>query len=201
MTRIRTAIYARVSTRNHDQKPEVQIEELKRYCAARGFDIVSEIIDHGYTGSNDARPGLKKLMSMVRSREVDAVIVVKMDRLFRSLRHLVTTLEEFHALGVQFVATKDNVDYTTPGGRLFVQMLGALAEFEKSLLVERTMMGLDHARRSGKRLGRPRTSNPEEIRRLRASGLSYRAIRDRTGAAMSSITEATRTARKTPSQK
>lgn len=193
----RTLIYARVSTRHRDQKPEVQIEELRRYCSAREFEITEEIVDHGYSGSSDSRPGLKRLIALVRSREVDIVIVVKMDRLFRSLKHLVTSLEEFHALGVQFIATKDNVDYTTPGGRLFVQMLGALAEFEKSLLVERTIMGLEHARRKGIRLGRPRTSNLDEIRLLRAQGLSYRAIRNKTGASMGTITEATRSARKT----
>lgn len=198
MSRVRTAIYARVSTRHHDQNPQVQIEELRSFCAARGFEITEELVDHGFSGSNDDRPALKRLLNLVRSREVDAVVVLKMDRLFRSLKHLITSLEEFQALGVAFIAVKDSVDYTTPTGRLFVQVLGSLAEFERSLLIERTLLGLAHARRKGVQLGRPRTSDPIEIRRLRAQGMSYREIRRETGASMSSITEATRAARKTP---
>lgn len=176
MTRIRTAIYARVSTRHHDQKPEVQVEELRRYCEARGFTIVEELVDHGFSGSTDVRPGLKRLFELVRGRKIDVVIVLKMDRLFRSLRHLVTSLEEFKALGVDFIAVKDQVDYTTPAGRLFVQVLGALAEFEKSLLVERTMLGLEHAKRKGIKLGRPRGNRESEIRDLRSRGLSQMEI-------------------------
>src|SRR5689334_13106161 len=142
---VRVAIYARVSTSHHDQKPEIQIEELRRYCQARGWQIDHELVDK-IKGSTDERPGLKRLLALARSREIDAVLVTKLDRLFRSLKHLVTTLEEFQALGVLFVATKDNVDYSTPSGRLFVQVLASLAEFEKALLRERTMMGLEHAK-------------------------------------------------------
>ena len=196
---LRVATYSRVSTSHHGQNPEVQSHQLKRYCEARGWAISHEIVDHGFSGSTEVRPGLKQLLALVRSREVDAVVVVKLDRLFRSLKHLVMTLEEFQALGVQFVAVKDNVDYTTPAGRLFVQMLGSLAEFEKSLLRERTMMGLAHARAQGKCLGRPQLHDPNEIRRLRAAGLSYREIRSRLGVPMGTITEAIRAgAQKTP---
>jgi len=176
MTRIRAVIYARVSTRHHDQKPEVQIEELRRYCAARGFEVTEELVDHGFSGSSDVRPGLKRLFELVRGRHIEAVIVVKMDRLFRSLRHLVISLEEFQSLGVAFIAVKDQVDYTTPAGRLFVQVLGALAEFEKSLLIERTHLGLDFARRKGIKLGRPRKDRENEIRLLRASGMKQAEI-------------------------
>lgn len=159
----RVLTYSRVSTSNKDQNPEVQFHELRRYCAARGWEVVDEIVDHGFTGSTDNRPGLKRLLALVRERRVDVVVVVKMDRLFRSLKHLVATLEEWQALGVQFVATKDNIDYTTPSGRLFAQILGSLAEFEKSLLIERTRMGLDHARAMGKTLGRPKKRDDEAI--------------------------------------
>lgn len=184
---IKVATYSRVSTSHHGQNPEVQVHELRRYCAARGWVVTEEIVDHGFSGGTDVRPGLKKLLAMVKAREVDAVVVVKLDRLFRSLKHLVVTLEEFQALGVQFVAVKDNVDYTTPAGRLFVQMLGSLAEFEKSLLRERTMMGLAHARAQGKRLGRPRLGQDEEIQRLRARGLSYREIEVQLGVSKGTI--------------
>jgi DNA invertase Pin-like site-specific DNA recombinase len=182
--------YSRVSTSQHDQNPDVQVHELRRYCAARGYAVADEIVDHGYGGGTDQRPGLRNLMAMVRRREVDAVVVVKMDRLFRSLKHLVVTLEEFEALGVLFVATKDNVDYSTPSGRLFVQMLGALAEFEKSLVRERTMMGLAHAVAIGKKLGRPCTSDFTQIVKLRTQGLSYREIQRRLGCSGGAINRA-----------
>lgn len=192
--------YSRVSTDDKGQRPEVQRDELRRFCAARDWEIAEEIIDHGYSGGTDDRPGLKKLLKMVRSRQVDAVVVVKLDRLFRSLKHLVATLDEFQALGVLFCATADAIDYSTPSGRLFAQILGCLAEFEKSLLIERTKMGLAYARSQGKRLGRPSKHDPEVIRQLRASGLSYRAIQKKLGVSMGSITHALHGALKTPSK-
>src|SRR5689334_7941120 len=102
MKLVKVATYSRVSTDDKGQKPEIQVDELRRYCEARGWVIIHEIIDHGYSGGTDDRPGLKKLMKMVKSREVDAVVVVKLDRLFRSLKHLVTTLGEWKALGIVF---------------------------------------------------------------------------------------------------
>jgi DNA invertase Pin-like site-specific DNA recombinase len=173
---MKAAIYARVSTSHHDQNPEVQVRELHRFCQARDWYIAYELVDHGYGGANDKRPGLTKLLTLARAREVDAVVVVKLDRLFRSLGHLMSTLEEFQALGVHFVATKDSIDYTTPAGRFFAQVLGSLAEFEKSLLRERTLMGLDHARSLGKKLGRPKTANDLAIRELYATGCTHRQI-------------------------
>ncbi len=173
---MKVATYSRVSTSDKTQKPEVQVEELRRFSSARGWEVAHEIVDHGFSGGTDQRPGLKQLMALVRAREVDAVVVVKLDRLFRSLRHLVITLDEFQALGVTFVATKDAVDFSTPSGRLLIQILGCLSEFEKSLLVERTKLGLEYARRHGKRLGRPQIHDPEKIRALRSQGMSYSAI-------------------------
>lgn len=187
---MRVATYSRVSTAHHDQNPELQVQELRRYCAARGWLITQEFVDHGYSGATEARPGLKELLTLIRAREVDTVVVVKLDRLFRSLRHLVATLEDWSAVGVLFVATKDNLDYTTPAGRFFIQVLGSLAEFEKSLLHERTMMGLEHARASGKRLGRPRLHDPSEVVRLRLLGLSYREIGRRLGIPMGCVARA-----------
>lgn len=195
---IRVATYSRVSTSHHGQNPEVQVHELRRYCQARGWDIIHEVVDHGFTGSTTARPGLKQLLDLVSNRQVDVVVVVKMDRLFRSLKHLVSTLEEWQALGVQFVSTKDNIDYTTPSGRLLAQILGSLAEFEKSLLVERTIMGLDHARRTGKILGRPKTRDDQKIIELRNKGLSYTAIQKELGVSRGSIFRALHAVPKTP---
>jgi DNA invertase Pin-like site-specific DNA recombinase len=192
--------YTRVSTDDKGQNPEVQTAELRRYCAARGWHIAEEIVDEGFSGGTDQRPGLKQLMAAVRSREVDAVVVVKLDRLFRSLKHLVGTLDEFQTLGIVFVAVKDNVDYSTPAGRFFVQILGSLAEFEKSLLRERTMMGLAHARSVGKILGRPKTANDAAIIQLNESGLSYRAIQTQLNVSAGAVWRALKSAPKTPSK-
>src|SRR3989344_8341826 len=110
------------------------------------------------------------------SRAIDAIIVVKLDRLFRSLKHLVTTLDEFAALGICFIAVRDSLDYSTPSGRLMAQILGSLAEFEKSLLIERTRAGLEYARSIGKQLGRPKVRDDAAITKLRGTGLSYSEI-------------------------
>lgn len=193
---MKVVTYSRVSTSHHDQNPDVQVHELRRYCEARGWTVVEEIVDKGYSGGTDKRPGLIRLLSMVRSRQVDGVVVLKMDRLFRSLKHLVVTLDEWQALGIQFVATNDAVDFTTPSGRLLIGILGSLSEFEKSLLRERTMLGLEHARRQGKQLGRPQRHDPDKIRQLRSQGLSYRAIARSLNAPMGTITAALRGAQK-----
>ncbi len=186
---MKVATYSRVSTRHHDQKPEIQVNELRRYCRARGWKITHEIVDH-HTGGTDDRPGLKKLLDLVRTRQVDAVVVLKLDRLFRSLKHLLASLEEFDALGVQFIAVKDAVDWTTPSGRFFLQVLGSLAEFERGLLRERTMLGLEHARASGKILGRPKVHDDAAIRKLRKKGLSYTVIQKRLGVSKGAVCRA-----------
>ena len=172
----RALIYARVSTADKGQNPEVQLTELRRYCEARSFPIAHEIVDNGHSGSTVSRPGLKRLMTLARTRAIDAIIVVKLDRLFRSLKHLVTTLDEFAALGICFIAVRDSLDYSTPSGRLMAQILGSLAEFEKSLLIERTRAGLEYARSIGKQLGRPKVRDDAAITKLRGAGLSYSEI-------------------------
>ncbi len=173
---MRTAIYARVSTSHHSQDPQVQLYELREFCSKRGFSIDHEVIDHGFSGGTAQRPGFKELMALANSGKIDLVIVLKLDRLFRSLKHLITTLEEFDILGIKFIAVRDNVDWTTPSGRFFVQVLGSFAELERSILRERTILGLENAKRKGKRLGRPSTVNGDEIRRLKAKGLSDKVI-------------------------
>jgi len=194
---MRAAIYARVSTNHHNQNPDIQVNELKRFCESRGWLIRYELVDHGFSGSTDNRPALKELLKIVREKEVDAVIVVKLDRLFRSLKHLVSILEEFEKLDIKFVAIKDNVDYSTPSGRLFIQILGSLGEFERSLLRERTMMGLEHARRIGKKFGRPRKHDHEKIVELFNLGKTYRQIQNELNVPMGCISRAIKIARKT----
>lgn len=183
-------IYARVSTSTKDQNPMVQIEELRRYCAARDWVISEEIIDHGYSGATDARPGFKRLQTLARQCKVKTIVCLKLDRLFRSLKHVVSTLEDWQSLGVRLVATRDSIDYTTPSGKLFAQILGSLAEFEKSLLVERTLLGLEYARSKGKKLGRPKVRDDQTILDLRAQGLSYSKIQIQLGVSKGAVCRA-----------
>jgi DNA invertase Pin-like site-specific DNA recombinase len=196
---MRVATYSRCSTDHHKQNPDLQVQELRRFCAGRDWVISRELVDHGFSGGNDQRPGLKEIMRLVQSREVDVVVVTRLDRLFRSLRHLCATLELFEANGVKFVASDGSIDWTTPTGRLLTQVLGALAEFQRALLRERTMMGLAYARSKGKKLGRPRVHDESAIIELRAQGLTYKQIEGRLGVPSGCISRALRRARKTSS--
>jgi DNA invertase Pin-like site-specific DNA recombinase len=150
----RIALYARVSTLN-GQHPEMQLAELREYAARRGWQIVGEFVDIGVSGSRDSRPELNRCMDAARARKCDAILVWKLDRWARSLKFLVNNLAELTAYGVAFVSLRDNIDLSTPAGRLMVQMIGAFAEFERSLIVERVRAGMNSARARGKRLGRP----------------------------------------------
>ncbi len=173
---MKAALYARVSTTN-GQDPEMQLREMREYCERRGWTMAREYVDVGVSGSKDSRPELNRLMQAAKQREFDAVLVWKLDRFGRSLRHLVNALAELEALGVTFVSLKDNLDLSTPAGRLMFQIIGAMAEFERSLIVERVRAGLRNARAKGKTLGRPRRRvDRAQVARLRASGQSWNKI-------------------------
>jgi len=150
---MRSAIYARVST--FDQEPENQLAEIRRYAEARGWTSV-EYVDRGISGAKDRRPALDALLKDARRRRFDALVVWRLDRLGRNLRHLITLLEELQALGIPFVSLNEGIDATTPAGKLQMHILGAIAEFERARIVERVKAGLRRARAQGKRLGRPR---------------------------------------------
>jgi DNA invertase Pin-like site-specific DNA recombinase len=176
--RPRAGIYARVSTA--DQRCEGQLEALRRYADARGWDA-TEYIDHGVSGAKERRPALDSLLSAARRRDVAVVLVTKLDRLARSLHQLVALGREFEALGVDLVVTDQAVDTTTPSGRLLFHVLGAIAEFERSLIRDRVVAGLRRAQERGTRSGRPigrprRVLDSEEIRRRRAAGEPWRKI-------------------------
>jgi len=178
---VKTALYARVSTLN-GQDPEMQLRELREYAARRGWDVTDEYTDHGVSGSRDSRPELNRLMADACQRRFDAILVWKVDRFGRSLRHLVNSLAELGALGVAFVSLRDNLDLTTPSGRLMFAVIGAMAEFERSLIQERVRAGLGNARAKGKQLGRPqRIVHRESILQMKAEGLSIRQIAERIG--------------------
>ncbi|MGZ3775306.1 MAG: recombinase family protein [Bdellovibrio sp.] len=185
---MRTVIYARVSTSHHDQNPDIQVRELRKYCANRDWNIAHEIIDFG-SGGSDKREGLQLLFQLIAKGEIDCIVVTKLDRLFRSLRQLITALDDFQSRGIAFVAVKDSIDYTTASGRLFTQILGSLAEFEKSMIRERTMAGLNYAKQiKGKNLGRPKKlRNVELICRLNEQGLPTREIARLVGCSQATV--------------
>jgi DNA invertase Pin-like site-specific DNA recombinase len=150
---MRSAIYARVST--FDQEPENQLEEIRRYIGARGWTAV-DYVDRGISGAKDRRPALDRLLVDARRRRFDVLVVWRLDRLGRNLRHLITLLEELQALGIAFVSLNEGIDATTPAGKLQMHILGAIAEFERARIAERVKAGLQRARAHGTRLGRPR---------------------------------------------
>src|SRR2546428_13329602 len=141
----RVAIYARVSTAHHGQDVRLQTGDLRQFAQARGWNLADEYIDKGVSGSTDSRPELNRLMADAKRRRFDIVLVWKLDRFGRSLRHLVNALAELESLGVSFISIKDNLDLSTPSGRLMFQIIGAMAEFERSLIQERVKAGLRNA--------------------------------------------------------
>ena len=173
---VRAAVYARVST-NNGQNPEMQLAELRAYCQRRGWKLVEEFVDVGISGAKERRPALDRLLSHCRRRSVDAVVVYRYDRFARSLRHLVNALEEFRALGIDFISLHEGVDTSTPNGRLVFGIFASIAEFERELIRDRVKSGLAAAKAKGKRLGRPRV-NPDvaRINQLRREGASWARI-------------------------
>lgn len=149
---MRAAIYARVST--FDQDPENQLQELRRYAAARNW-AAAEYVDHGVSGARDSRPALNELLRDAKRRKVDVVVCWRLDRMGRNLRHLILLLDELQALGVAFVSLAEGIDATTAAGKLQLHILGAIAEFERSRISERVRAGLARVRAQGKKLGRP----------------------------------------------
>src|SRR5579864_5535090 len=174
---LRVALYARVSTTNHGQDPEVQLRELRDYCERRGWQVTGEYVDRGISGSRERRPQLDRLLAECRKRRVDAVVVYRYDRFARSLRQLVNALDEFRSLGIDFVSLHEGVDTSTPNGRLVFGIFATIAEFERELIRDRVKSGIASARAKGKRLGRPRADvNSGQIARLRDSGASWRTV-------------------------
>jgi DNA invertase Pin-like site-specific DNA recombinase len=168
------ALYARVSTL--DQNCEVQLEELRRFAGKR-FARYCEYTDAGVSGTQRHRPQLDALMRDARKRLFDVVLVWKFDRFARSLKHLIESLDEFNALGIDFISLTEGVDTTTPAGQLLFHIVGAVAQFERDLIAERVRAGMAHARAMGKRIGRPRAIvDVEAVSKLREEGRSLREI-------------------------
>jgi DNA invertase Pin-like site-specific DNA recombinase len=174
---MRVAIYARVSTANNGQVPTMQTRELREYAERRGWTVAGEYVDIDISGTKEKRPELDRLMADAHRRRFDVVAVWKFDRMARSVSHLLRALETFNTLGIEFVSLSESLDTATPAGRMVFTVLGAVAELERTLIVERVRAGLRNARAKGKRLGRPRIAvDAARIASLRASGASWPQI-------------------------
>src|SRR6185369_7943346 len=138
--------------------PEMQLRELREHCDRRGWTVAGEYVDIGISGTKDRRPELDHLMSDAHGRRFDVVVVWKFDRFARSVSHLLRALDTFRVLGIEFVSLSESLDTATPAGRMVFTVLGAVAELERSLIVERVRAGLRNARAKGKTLGRPRVA-------------------------------------------
>jgi len=171
----KVALYLRVSTREQDT--DMQLEILKQYSERRGFTIVEVYNEVGISGAIEKRPELDRLMADAKKRKFDVVLVFKFDRFARSTTHLLKALEEFRALGIDFISYSENIDTTTPVGKMVFTMVAAIAEFERALIRERVVAGLSRARAKGKKLGRRRTPIVgERLLSLYQAGRSIREI-------------------------
>ena len=150
---MRVALYARVSGAR--QSADSQLRDLRAHCQARGWAIIDEYVDEDQSGAKEFRPELGRLMHDARLRRFQAVLVWRFDRFARSLVHLMKALNEFQSLGLDFVSHQENIDTSTPGGRLLFQIMGSIGEFEREIIRERIRAGIRAARAKGKRLGRP----------------------------------------------
>ena len=155
----------------------MQTRELREYCERRGWSIAGEYVDVGISGTKEKRPALDRLMADAHQRRFDVVVVWKFDRFARSVSHLLRAIETLKAQGIDFVSFSEQLDTSTPAGKLVFTVLGAVAELERSLIVERVRAGLRNAKSKGKKLGRPRkTVDAAQVAALRAQGRSWRKI-------------------------
>jgi DNA invertase Pin-like site-specific DNA recombinase len=155
----------------------MQMRDLRAYCAAHGLSIIREYIDIGQSGAKDSRPELNELMADARKRKFEAILVWRFDRFARSTKHLLLALEEFRALGIQFISYQENIDTSSPLGQALFTIVSAVAQLERDLIRERVSAGLRNARANGKELGRPRRIvNADDLLRLKTEGASLREI-------------------------
>jgi DNA invertase Pin-like site-specific DNA recombinase len=186
----RVAIYARVSTFDKGQNPETQLRELRRYAEARGLTISHELIDIA-SGTKDTRPNYRVLFDLARKRAVDVVLVWRYDRFARSTQALVNALVEFRDLGVDFISYQENIDTSSPQGKMVFAIMASLAEFESALISERVKAGMARARAEGIRIGRPKV--PVEVKQRIASlkradpARSVRAIAREVGVSVGTV--------------
>lgn len=183
----KAALYARVSTT--DQNLDNQLNDLREYASRREYIIFKEYNDLGISGAKNSRPALNSLLEDAHKRKFDVVIVHKLDRFGRSLKDLLTNIDKLNSCGIDFVSySQSGIDTTSSSGRLMFQMIGAFAEFERSLIQDRVKTGMKTARLAGKLIGRPRVVyDKEQISKLRQNGASIRDISRQTGISKSKV--------------
>ncbi len=176
----RAVIYARVSTLRQDES--MQLNDLRELAKRHEWDVVTEYIDRGVSGSKESREELDKMMKDATRKKFDVVMVWKFDRFARSMKHLVTALEQFRILGIDFVSHQEAVDTATPMGTAMFGMIAVMAQFERELIRERVRAGLENAKRKGVQLGRHETRfDVQEAIILRREGVSWGEISKRLG--------------------
>jgi DNA invertase Pin-like site-specific DNA recombinase len=174
MTMKRAAIYTRVSTA--DQHPETQLYDLREMAKQRGYEIVHEYTDT-ISGAKSKRPGLDQLMGDARRHRFDVVLVVAFDRMARSVRHFLEVLDDLNNLEIEFISLRENIDTSGPLGRAMVVIVGAIAELERNLIVERVRAGMRRARLEGRQIGRtPLNIDRQQVVRDRRSGMSLTCV-------------------------
>lgn len=167
---LKIGLYARVS--KEEQNIETQVMALRDYCQRNNYEIVEEYLDNGISGATDSRPAFNKLLRDMRAGEINCVLVYKLDRIGRSLQHLLNLFEEFKNKKVEFISLTQNINTSTPEGKMFLRMLMVLAEYERELIVSRINAGLERAKKQGKKLGRPKGS--KDTKRRKKSGYLLR---------------------------
>ncbi len=174
---MQVAAYARVSTTNHHQDPEVQLRDIRDYCARKGWNLAETYVDKGINGTKLSRPELNRLMDDAEAKKFGAVVVWKFDRFARSSAHLINSLQRFKTLGVDFVSVQDSIDTSTPMGECVFTILAAFGQLERTVTVERIKAGLRNAKAKGRLPGKKRRIlNLEAIRERMAAGESMRKV-------------------------
>ena len=182
----RAALYVRVSSL--DQHPETQLHDLRQFAAQRGFQIVQEYVDHGFCGARARRPELDRMMEDARRHKFDVLMVWACDRLARSTKHLLQTLDELSGFGIQFLSQREAIDTEGPLGRAIIVIVSAIAELERSLIVERVRAGMRRARLEGRRIGRlPLQVNRAALLRDRERGMSLNQLAKTHGISKASV--------------
>ena len=190
----KTAIYARVSSQ--DQHVETQLLQLRELAERRGFEVVAEYQDVGISGSKAKRPGLDALLRDARRGKFSVVAVAAFDRLARSTKHFLEVIDEFDSLGIEFVSAREAVDTSGPMGRMFVTLLGSIAELERSFIVERIKAGMRRRKLEGLRLGRvPLDIDHDGLVSDRLSGMSLTRVAKRYGISRASVVRFVRMAK------
>jgi DNA invertase Pin-like site-specific DNA recombinase len=180
------AIYVRVST--PDQHVESQLYDLRELAAQRGFEVVHEYEDRGVCGKKARRPGLDLLMADARRKRFSVVLVAAFDRIARSTRNFLQVIDELDSMGIEFISRRENVDTSGPMGRLFVTIISAIAELERSLVADRVKSGMRRARLEGRQIGRARLDiNREQVVTDRRSGMSLTAVAKRHNISRASV--------------